>query len=106
MSFRNDGAPNEPTRLRVVLNTLMKGLSGTSLSTIEMIVEQWPNIIDESLYPFCTPVTVKDKCLTITVSDAGLIQEVEWRKENILQAINRLFSDEVITQIKVSLHSN
>ena len=106
MSFRNDGVPNEPTRLRIALNTLMKGLSGTSLSTIEMIVEQWPNIIDESLYPFCTPATVKDKCLTITVSDAGLIQEVEWRKEIILQAIKPLFSDEVITQIKVSLHSN
>ena len=101
MSFRNDGAPNEPTRLRVALNTLMKGLSGTSLSTIEMIVEQWPNIIDESLYPFCTPVTVKDKCLTITVSDAGLLQEVEWWKALILPAINSRVPDVVITQSNV-----
>ena len=106
MTFRDDGVPNEPTRLRVALNTLMKGLSGTSLSTIETVVEHWSSIIDESLYPFCTPVTVKDKCLTITVSDPGLIQEVEWRKENILRAIKPLFPNEVITQIKVSLNSN
>tara|TARA_B100000902_G_scaffold360730_1_gene377648 strand:+ start:2297 stop:2638 length:342 start_codon:yes stop_codon:yes gene_type:complete len=105
ISFFNQGAPVEPTKLRVVLNTLMKGLSGSSLSTIETIISHWPEIIDKSLYPFCTPVSVHGSCLTISVSDPGLFQEVQWQSDKILEAVNPLFSDERITQINVSLHS-
>ena len=105
MSFRNQGFSKEPTRLRSVLDTLMKGISGASISTIETIIAHWPSLIDESLLPFCTPVAVNEKCLTITVTDPGLIQEIQWQSDKILEGVKSLFHEDMITQIKITLHS-
>jgi len=105
MPFRNQEFSKEPARLRSVLDTLMKGISGASLSTIETILAHWPTIIDESLLPFCTPVAVHEKCLTIAVTDPGLIQEIQWQSDKILKGVKSLFHEEIITQIKVSLRS-
>ena len=105
MSFHNQGFSKEPTRLRNALDALMKGISGASLSTIEIILANWPSIIDESLLPFCTPVGVHEKCLTIAVTDPGLIQEIQWQSDKILKGVKALFHEEIITQIKVSLRS-
>ena len=105
MSFHNQGFSKEPTRLRSVLDTLMKGISGASLSTIETILAHWPSIIDESLLPFCTPVAVHEKCLTISVTDPGLIQEIQWQSDKILEGVKSLLQEDVIAQIKVSLRS-
>ena len=105
MSFRNQGFSKEPTSLRSVLDTLMKGISGASLSTIETILAHWPSIIDESLLPFCTPVAVHEKCLTIGVTDPGSIQEIQWQSDKILEGVKSLFHEDIITQIKISLRS-
>ena len=105
MSFHDQGFSKEPTRVRSVLDTLMKGISGASLSTIETILAHWPSIIDESLLPFCTPVAVHEKCLTITVTDPGLVQEIQWQSDKILEGVKSLFHEDIITQIKISLRS-
>jgi len=103
MPFREQNFSQEPTKLRFTLNTLLLKLSGSTLTAIESVITNWPEIIDEALSPFCTPVSIHGECLTIAVSDPALIQEIQWQSEKILNNVKPFLTDQVITQIKVSL---
>ena len=103
MSFSDHNSSHEPTKLRSTLNTLMQKLSGSSLPAIESVVNNWTEIIDESFLPFCTPVSIHGECLTISVSDPALIQEIQWQSEKILDKVQPFLGSHVITEIKVSL---
>jgi|TARA_B110000014_G_C19736273_1_gene384274 hypothetical protein len=103
MNRRDSNASDEPKRLRYGLNMLMNTLTGTPITIIENINGNWQEIIDKKFYPYCSPGKVKNGCLTISVSDPSLVQEIQWQSHTILVRLRDLLGDESITQIKVSV---
>jgi len=103
MNRRDSNASYEPKRLRYGLNMLMNNLTGTPITTIENINSNWQEIIDKKFYPYCSPGKVKNGCLTISVSDPSLGQEIQWQTHTILARLRDLLGEEAITQIKVSV---
>ncbi len=106
MSFGDHYSSDEPTKLRATLNMLMQKLSGSTLTAIDSVITNWPEIIGESFLPFCTPVSIHGECLTISVSDPALIQEIQWQSGKILEKVKPFLGGHVITEIKVSLSQN
>lgn len=103
MTTRDSNASHEPKRLRYGLDMLMNNLTGTPVTIFEHINSNWSEIIDKKFYPYCSPGRVKNGCLTISVSDPSLVQEIQWQSHTILVRLQDLLDDKSITQIKVSL---
>tara|TARA_Y100001970_G_C14020562_1_gene743273 strand:+ start:164 stop:493 length:330 start_codon:yes stop_codon:yes gene_type:complete len=102
MSLGDHNLSQEPTKLRSALDVLLKKLSGSSLAAIEVVIVNWSEIIEDSLYPYCKPVSIQGGSLTIVTSDPALSEEIYWQSEKILTKSNSFLKDQKITQIKVS----
>tara|TARA_B110000014_G_C20064328_1_gene554562 strand:+ start:225 stop:554 length:330 start_codon:yes stop_codon:yes gene_type:complete len=102
MPIGDQNFPQEPTQLRSALDVLLKKISGSSLAAIEVVIMNWSEIIEESLYPYCKPVSIQGESLTVATSDPALSEEIYWQSEKILTKTNSFLKNQKITQIKVS----
>ncbi len=79
----------------------MTRLSGVSLSTIEVVMDRWIDIVGPDAAGVSDPVKLTDGVLTVRVDDPVWASEFRWLENTIVTRVTELASGAVITNVKV-----
>lgn len=91
----------EPAPVRQALDMLMNRLAGTSLSTIEIIMDSWVEIVGISAAQSTSPVRVDKGCLTVRAEDSVWVTELRWLEPTIIERVGELVGGTTLTRVKV-----
>lgn len=95
------GAGQEPTPVRHSLDLLMNRLAGTSLSTIEIIMDSWVDIVGVSASQSTSPVRVDNGRLTVRADTSVWVTELRWLEPTIIERVGALAGGTTLTSVKV-----
>ncbi len=95
------GGTREPTSVRQALDVVMNRLSGTSLATIEVVRDAWPEIVGSDLASASTPVKIDAGRLVVRVEEAIWATEIRWLKGQIVERIAALSGGTTLSDVRV-----
>ena len=87
----------EPETLGNVLDRLLKRLDIDFEA--QRIWEVWTEVVGQSIAGRAHPESIKRKTLCVTVSNSAWLQDLQFRRESIIEAINAKFGRSMIDQI-------
>ncbi len=85
------------------MDRLMTRLSGVSLSTIEVVMDRWEDIVGADAAAVSDPVKLADGVLRVRVDDAVWASEFRWLENTIVTRVAELASGAIITNVKVAV---
>ncbi len=95
------GAEREPASIRQSLDAVMNRLSGTSLATIDVVMNAWPDIVGPSLAAASAPVKIDAGQLLVRVEEAIWSTEVRWLQGEIVERVAQLSGGTTLTGVRV-----
>lgn len=75
---------SDPKPVSEGLDQLMNRLAGTSLSTIDVIMHSWADIVGEAAASASAPVKLHDGVLTVRAENSTWCTELRWLEPTIL----------------------
>lgn len=91
----------EPTTLAAPLDDLLTRLSGVSRSAIEVVMDQWADIVGPDAAAVSDPVKIADGVVTVRVDDSIWASEFRWLEATVLERIAGLTSGPAPDRVKV-----
>lgn len=90
--------------MREALQTLLTSLGGDPVKgRLAEIWRQWKDILGEELAELALPMGTDKKQLLIGVEDALVMQEIQFRKQEILQKVNLRLGEEYFESVRASI---
>ncbi len=94
-------AQRQPSPLSEPLDRLLDALVGASASTIDTIIDRWPEIVGDVVAPRARPVKLVDAVLTVRADDAVVGSEVRWLEPTIVERVAELAGGAQLAGVKV-----
>ncbi len=91
----------DPRLVREGLDQLMNRLAGTSLSTIELIMDSWADIVGEAAALESAPVKLRNGVLTVRVENSTWSTELRWLEPTILEWVANTASGAELREVNV-----
>lgn len=104
MRLRKSRVETQATDLREDLRKLLTALGGDPVKAkLADIWLQWNDILGEELAELAKPMGANKKQLLIGVEDALVMQEIQYRKQEILEKINLRLGEEYFENVRASI---
>ena len=91
----------EPTRVDVPLDAVMSRLSGSSITSTEVVFDRWSDIVGAGLAQYSRPGRIDAGTLVVKVTDAAFGGELRWMEQTIVDRVIELAGDCPFTRIRV-----
>jgi len=85
------------------LSKLMDKLAGASLTTIEVVMDSWADIVGAAAAEATTPAKIADGVLTVRTSDPIWTTEMRWLEPTIIERVARLSNGTALRAVKVAV---
>lgn len=95
----------EPAPLSAPLDELLARLSGVSRSAIEVVMDQWRDIVGPDAAAVSDPVRLRDGVLTVRVDDSVWASELRWLEPTVIERVRALAPDGAPHAVKVVVRS-
>lgn len=92
----------EPRRLGDSLSILGQQLGIAPAGTFDSIVNAWP-VVAGRLAELCTPASLRDGNLTVTVGDPALVEAVEWSSGDWCRQLREKVPEAVVERVVARL---
>ncbi len=96
-------ANKEPTRVHEPLSKLMDRLAGASLTTIEVVMDSWADIVGDAAAAATTPAKIANGVLTVRTSDPIWTTEMRWLEPAIIERVAALSGGTKLRSVKVAV---
>lgn len=97
-----DGGPG-PAPLRDALERVLGALGGPGVDTIVTVHERWAEIVGAEVAEISRPVAIDAGTLRIRVTGPAWASHLRWAEREIVERLDRLVGDGVVTRITVSV---
>jgi len=96
---------NKPEGIGDIIEAMKtSGTLGKNLQEAR-IWERWPEIVGPKLMPYGQPLGVRDETLFIQVESAVWMHKFSYQKPQIIQQVNKLVGENLVTDIFLTLNS-
>jgi len=90
----------KPAHIGRILKDVLSLYRHKSDAELMQIWELWDQAVGDRIAHLAQPEAFKGKCLWVNVSHSGLIQALQFEKQNMITKINHAFGKNIINNIK------
>ncbi|HEY5153766.1 MAG TPA: DUF721 domain-containing protein [Acidimicrobiales bacterium] len=91
----------EPQAMGESLERLVRSLGAPSAGVTTSIFADWAEIVGVQVAAHCRPATLRDRVLTVSVTDPGWATQLRFLEEEILGRIATATGSDEVTKIEV-----
>lgn len=85
--------------MRTGLERVLRDLGAPSTSTTATLAQEWPRLVGADLAQVCTPVTVVDGRLLVSVADPAVVDHLRWLRADLLSTLATHLGEGVVTDV-------
>ena len=90
-----------PAPVGEALDRLMRNFGAPKVSTVRSVFDRWPELVGEQVAARATPISLRDKVLTVGVADPAWATQLRFLEAELLGTIAEHFGADEVTSIEV-----
>jgi hypothetical protein len=94
-----DGTPSRPTRLGETLDRVLAGLGGPAASSLDVVVDAWPDLVGPAAAAALRPVAIRDGALLLRATDPVWVGQARWLEGAVVAGLEPLLGPGVVTTL-------
>ena len=94
-----EGTP--PRRVADSLNAVTRDIGGDGGPALVHLIQGWPAIVGEQVAAHSTPLTLRNKTLTIAADEPAWGAQIRWLEADLLRRLEQVCGQGVVTRVAV-----
>lgn len=82
------------------LDRVLAGLGSPPASSLQLLIDAWPEIVGPAAAEALTPVAIHDGTLLVEAVDPRWAGQARWLESNVVEAAARLLGPDVVRDLR------